>query len=161
MKSFAITTLLAATYALETSSRISKEFRPTTALPETTDEKERVTSTGEIGEVLLTGTDDNGDEIVQIWLYIKWRTGGPRWGDQTWIQNYLQIYDKQWDRYMAMTCNTEYFRPVEPVEPDSDPDDEEEEPPKVTTSMVLNYYGEESFKSAKSPDEEPEELFWH
>ena len=56
-----------------------------------------------------------------------------------------------------MTCNAEYFRPVEP---DSDPD-EEEEPAEVTKVLVLNYYGSESFKVAKSPEEEPEELLWH
>ena len=149
--------LLSASLAIETSPLISKEFRPTTALPITTDERNNVTSTGDIGEVLLTGQDANGDEIIEIWLYVKWRTGGPRWSDQTWIQNYLQIYDKQWNRYMAMSCNTEYFRPVEP---DSDPD-EEEEPAETTKVLVLNYYGEESFKVKKDEDEEPEELFWH
>ena len=55
MKSFVITMLLSASLAIETSPLISKEFRPTTALPITIDEDDNVTATGEIGEVMLTG----------------------------------------------------------------------------------------------------------
>ena len=39
-------------------------------------------ATGEIGEIMITTTDEeSGDVFVQIWLYVKWRTGGERWSD--------------------------------------------------------------------------------
>ena len=39
----------------------------------------KIESKGELGEMLVTGIDDNGDEINKIFLYAKWRTGGKEW----------------------------------------------------------------------------------
>ena len=86
---------------------------------------------------MVSGTDENGDDIQEVWLYVKWRTGGMRWSSETWIQNYLEIKDTEWSgRYLAMTCNAEYYRP----------DDED----GVTSTYVLNFYGTESFRVAEA-----------
>ena len=33
--------------------------------------------------------DEDGNEIVKVLLYARFRTGGDRWFNKTWVQNYL------------------------------------------------------------------------
>ena len=35
----------------------------------------KVGSAGEVGEVMLARTDENGNELKEIWLYARWTTG--------------------------------------------------------------------------------------
>ena len=46
---------------------------------------EDVNSAGEMGEVMVTGTDDDGNQIEQVWLYAKWKTGGANWRSDVWV----------------------------------------------------------------------------
>ena len=71
-----------------------------------------IDSTGEIGEVMITSTDADGDEVQQIWLYAKWRTGASSnlgWKDGFFVQNYLQLADSAEEgKYLSMSCNAVY-----------------------------------------------------
>ena len=99
------------------------------------DEDEGVWSYGELGEIMIDGTNEIGDQVLQVWLYVKWRTGGERWADEYWIQNYLQIGDSESiNTFIVMTCNAEYTR--------------EELGGNSAIVFIGNYYGEQSFKVA-------------
>ena len=64
-------------------------------------------------------------------MYVKWRTGGERFGNETWVQNYLQISDSEAvQTHMVMTCNAEYMRDNGIAE----------------NVLILNYYGQQSFR---------------
>ena len=80
---------------------------------------------------MVTGIDENGDEITKVWLYVKWRTGGERWKNKQWLQHYFQIGDSEAvNTRLVMTCNVEYRRDNLISE----------------TVFVENFYGQESFK---------------
>ena len=66
------------------------------------------TSEGALREYMMTYEDAEGIEHKEVWLELKWRTGGESYGNY-WIQTYMQMEDPMNPgMFMAMTCTAEY-----------------------------------------------------
>ena len=61
------------------------------------------------GLVQETMTDDGSLETITIAM--GWETGGAKWADGAWVQNFAQWPDpSKPGSYLGVTCNAEYKR---------------------------------------------------
>ena len=66
-----------------------------------------------VGEIFDTEAIEgsNGNTIDSVTLFFNFTTGGVKWDDDTFIQNYISIEDpKIAGNYMTVTCNVKYGR---------------------------------------------------